>query len=89
MFFAGSRYATAGTDIVAGPNGRGVAVTRIPLPIGNPLRGYLRRAQGQRLDLISYQFLSNPTTFWKLCNSNNAISPDALAARDLVGVPNA
>jgi hypothetical protein len=88
MFFAGSRYASVGTDIIAGPGGRSIAVTRIPLPIASPLRGYLRRAQGQRLDLISYQFLNDPTTFWKLCNANHAISPDALAARDLVGVPN-
>jgi hypothetical protein len=88
MFFAGSRYAQAGTDIVAGPAGRQVTVTRIPLPAARSLRGFVRRTQGQRLDLIAYEFLRDPTAFWKLCNANNTVSPDSLAARDLVGVPN-
>ena len=88
MFFAGSRYADAGTYIFTDRGGRKLALTRIPLPVAAPLRGFLRRAQGQRLDLIAYEFLHDPTAFWKLCNANNAMSPDALLARDRVGVPN-
>lgn len=89
MFFAGSRYATAGSYSIPDSAGRIVAVTRIPLPAPAPLRGYVRRAQGQRLDLIGYEFLRDPTAFWKLCDANNAVSPDALVTRDLVGVPSA
>jgi hypothetical protein len=87
MFFNGSRYADAGTEIVAGPRGQPVTVTRIPMPGPAPLRGFVRRRQSQRLDLIAYEFLHDPTAFWSLCVANNAISPDALAARDLIGVP--
>ena len=87
MFFAGSRYASAGTYSVAGPGGGPVVVTRIPLPAPKLLLGYARRAQGQRLDLLAYQFLRDPTATWTLCDANNAMSPDALAVRDLAGIP--
>jgi hypothetical protein len=32
-------------------------------------------------------FLKDATTFWKLCDANNSVVPDALAARPLVGIP--
>lgn len=88
MFFAGSRYAAAGSYVFTDAAGRKLALTRIPLPAPAPLRGFLRRVQERRLDLVAYEFLHDPTAFWKLCDSNNAVSPAALLARDRVGVPN-
>jgi hypothetical protein len=34
--------------------------------------------QGERLDNIAAQYLGDPTLFWRLCDANNAMNPDAL-----------
>ena len=40
------------------------------------------------MDLIANRFLNDPFAgFWRLCDANNVIVPDALAKRDLVGIP--
>jgi hypothetical protein len=49
--------------------------------------GFFRRSSGQRLDLIANRFLADATAFWRLCDVSNAVVPDALANRDLVGIP--
>lgn len=87
MFFPGSRYQKAGTYMVRKSDGKLVQAIKLPLPAAEPLAGLHRRKDGQRLDLIAAHYLSDATTFWRLCNANNAIVPDALGARDLIGVP--
>jgi len=87
MFFPGSRYANVATYTLTLANGTTVAVTRIPLPSSTTLMGFHRRLQGQRLDLIASRYLADPTAFWQLCDANNAMVPDALAAHNLVGIP--
>lgn len=87
MFFPGSRYEKVGTYQISRPDGTLITVTKIPLPSNRPLLGYHRRQEGQRLDLIAYAYLKDATTFWQLCDANNAIVPDALASRDLIGIP--
>ena len=87
MFFPGSRYETIGTYTVTLPNGKTVRATKLPHPRPNRLLGYHRRLEGQRLDLIANRYLKDATAFWQLCDANDAILPDALAARDLVGIP--
>ncbi len=87
MFFSGSRYANAGAYTFTRADGSIVSLTRLPRPLTNPVIGYHRRQLGQRLDLIAYHYLSDATAFWRLCDANNAIVPDALAARDLIGIP--
>ena len=87
MFFPGSRYETIGTYTVTLPNGKTVRATKLPHPRPTRLLGYHRRLEGQRLDLIANRYLKDATAFWQLCDANDAILPDALAARDLVGIP--
>jgi hypothetical protein len=87
MFFKGSRYEKAGTYSAVKLDGSVVAVTRIPLPTTPPLLGFHPRQEGQRLDLIAARYLADATAFWRLCDANNAVVPDALAARRLVGIP--
>jgi hypothetical protein len=87
MFFPGSRYEKAGTYIATKSDGTTVTVTRIPLPSQSRLVGYHRREAGQRLDLIAAQYLKDATTFWRLCDANDALVPDALAVRELVAIP--
>ena len=45
------------------------------------------RHAGQRLDLIANYFLKDATTSWQLCDANDAVVPDALAVRNLIGIP--
>ncbi len=87
MFFPGSRYQNLVPYTVIRPDGSVVSVTRTPLPVRSPLLGFHQRHQGQRLDLIAAHYLVDPTTFWQLCDANNALTPDALAVHALIGVP--
>jgi hypothetical protein len=87
MFFPGSRYEKVGTAIVTKADGTVVTVTTLPLPLQNPLLGFHRRLDGQRLDLIASHYLQDATTFWRLCDANNSMVPDALAVQNLVGIP--
>lgn len=87
MFFPGSRYAAMATYQVRRADGSVVPAVRLPLPAPAVAIGYHRRTSGQRLDLIANHFLADATAFWRLCDANNAIVPDALGSRDLVGIP--
>jgi hypothetical protein len=87
MFFPGSRYQNLPTYTVTTPTGATVTATTLPLPSTPEVRGFHRRLQGQRLDLLANFYLADPTTFWRLCDTSGTISPDALAVRGLVGVP--
>lgn len=87
MFAPNSRYAGLATYTVTMPDGTIVTATRLPPPNPLALAGYHRRILGDRLDLLAARYLKDPTFFWKLCDSNGAPVPDALAARDLIGIP--
>lgn len=90
MFFPGSRYEKTGTYPVVQPDGTRVAVTRLPLPPRPEelrLLGFHPRRDAQRLDAIANHYLGDPTAFWRLADANNAVVPDALAVRRMIGVP--
>ncbi|MEO8597306.1 MAG: hypothetical protein ABI759_28565 [Candidatus Solibacter sp.] len=87
MFFKGSRYEKLDRYTVTTLDGRQVTATRLPLPASSVLLGYHSRREGQRLDHIASRYLNDATTFWRLCDANNAIVPGALAAAQLVAVP--
>jgi hypothetical protein len=87
MFFPGSRFEKTGTYKITQPDGTVVTVAKAPQAAAGPLLGYHRRLAGQRLDLIAARYLADATTFWRLCDANNSVSPDALGQADLVGIP--
>jgi len=87
MIFPGSRYEKTGTFVLTRPDGTMIQSLRLPLPGPALVQGYYRRSDGQRLDLIANAFLKDATAFWRLCDPNNAVVPDSLAARDLIGIP--
>jgi hypothetical protein len=87
MIFPGSRYEKSGTFVLTRSDGMMVQSLRLPLPGPALVQGYYRRSEGQRLDLIANAFLKDATAFWRLCDANNAVVPDSLAARDLIGIP--
>jgi hypothetical protein len=87
MFFSGSRYKGLSTYTVTMPSGAIVTATTLPLPTTPAVRGLHRRTQGQRPDLLANFYLTDATAFWRLCDASGTIAPDALAARDIVGIP--
>jgi hypothetical protein len=87
MVFPGSRYSAGNTYSISCPNGSTITVLQIPLPGPALVQGYYRRIGAQRLDTIANAFLKDATAFWRLCDANNVVVPDALAARLLVGIP--
>jgi hypothetical protein len=87
VFAANSRYAEAGTYLVTLPDGTVVTVTRIPRPAAQRPVGWYPRGDAERLDVIAYRFLDDATKSWLLCDVNDAMSPDALAAHDRIGIP--
>jgi hypothetical protein len=87
MFFPGSRYASLARYSVTRPDGSIVQATRLPAPGLPAVRGQYRRHNADRLDQIAARFLADATRFWHVCDANNAVVPDALAAHDLVGIP--
>ena len=87
MFASNSRYNGLATYTVTLADGRSITATRLPLPDPRALAGYHRRVTGDRLDLLAARYLKDPTWFWRICDSNNAPVPDALNARDLIGIP--
>lgn len=87
MFTPTSRYANAGTYQVTLPDGTVVTATRIPLPLARNPIGFHPRAEGERLDLIAYRYLRDPTRFWQLCEANDTVVPDALADHVLIAIP--
>jgi hypothetical protein len=87
MFFPGSRYASLGRYSIVLANGTTVSATKLPTPGLQVALGYYRRSAADRLDQIAARFLADPTAFWRVCDANGAMVPDALAASDLVGVP--
>lgn len=87
MFTSDSRYADAGTYQVTLADGTVVTVTKAARPAATRLVGWHRRADGERLDVIAHQYTRGPTRAWLLCDANDAMAPDALAAHDLIGIP--
>jgi len=43
--------------------------------------------QGERPDHVAARVLGDSEQFWRLCDANGSVVPDALATRDLVGIP--
>jgi hypothetical protein len=89
VFTSDSRYADAGTYKVTLPDGTVATVTRIPRRSAQRPVGWYPRGDDERLDVIAYRFLDDATKTWLLCDVNDAMSPDALAAHDRIGIPGA
>jgi hypothetical protein len=97
MFSPRSRYYNQSTYPVTSPStaiqrrwsteGTTVTVVSLPLPRHPRVRGFHRRTEGQRLDLVANYYLGDPAGFWRLCDASGAMAPDALAVHDLVAVP--
>ncbi|SFS14356.1 hypothetical protein SAMN05216570_3070 [Dyella sp. OK004] len=76
-----SRYYAIDTTIWSGSDGKLVPYLRRRfLPSPDQLQSIDCHvvAQNERLDNIAAQALGDPLQFWRLCDANNAMRPDAL-----------
>jgi hypothetical protein len=88
MFSPGSRYSSAGQPYaVTLPDGSQVLAT--PIPVRQPplVLGYHPGTGTNRLDLLAFKYLDDPTAFWRICDANNAMVAGTLAGRPLIAIP--
>ncbi len=81
LFTATSRYYGLPVENLVLPNGTMIAyVTRrfVPAPERFQTLQYHTVTQGERLDNIAATYLGDPGLFWRLCDSNRAMCPEAL-----------
>jgi hypothetical protein len=87
MFTPNSRYADAGTYQVTTHGGEVITVTRLPLPQPQPILGFHRRTNAERLDLLAFHYLGDATAAWRLGWANGAMSLDALGSHETIAIP--
>ena len=78
MFFKGSRYEKLPTATYTDPSGRTITyVTTRYIP---PTAAFIGHSvvDGERLDLIAYQYFRDSERFWRICDANLATWPDDL-----------
>ncbi len=82
-FPATSRYTGLETAMHVQTDGETVVyVTRRFLPQGDDLSIAQEHlvTEGERLDQIAAQYLGDPEQYWRICDGNNAMQPDALVS---------
>jgi len=81
LFTATSRYFGLPVENLVLPNGTTIAyVTRrfVPAPERFQTLQYHTVTQGERLDNIAAKYLGDPGLFWRVCDANRAMRPEAL-----------
>jgi hypothetical protein len=80
-FAPGSRYYGLDTAQWTRPDGEPVPYVRrrfIPPPESLATMREHRVAEGDRLDNLAAQYLGDPQQYWRICDGNGAIRPNAL-----------
>lgn len=80
MFFRGSRYEGVPDAELTRADGRIIRYKRIRFIPTVSGRFAYSVVQGDRLDLIAYQFYNDPEQFWRICDANSAMQPEELVA---------
>ena len=76
-----SRYSGLGTESMSLPDGRTVAYVRrriVPRPERFALQQWHAVVERDRLDNLAHRYLGDPEQYWRLCDANGALRPDAL-----------
>jgi hypothetical protein len=82
-FAANSRYVNTPTKTYTLADGRDVnylARRFLPAPESLALLGTYTVVEGDRLDNIAARVLGDPELFWRICDGNRELRPDALTA---------
>ena len=78
MFSSRSRYASVSDAVYQDASGRQITYKLIRLTPDAPTLQVHTVAQGDRLDLVAYQYYGDPEQYWRICDGNNALRPDDL-----------
>lgn len=88
MFFdEKSRYKDLATYEVEDSRGRTVPVLPVPRPPLQTIQGYHLLRQGQRLDHLAARYLNDPAGFWRICENNEVMLPEALSEEREIAIP--
>ena len=87
MFDEKSRYRDQPTYQREDRRGRTVNVVATPEQTEERFRGYHQRIQGQRLDHMAFRYLDNAAGFWRLCDLNDVMLPEALSEASIIAIP--
>jgi hypothetical protein len=87
MFDEKSRYQGLAPYQVTDRRGRTVTVVPVPPASRETLLGYHLRRQGQRLDHLAFHYLDNAAGFWRICELNDVMSPEALSEVIEIAIP--
>ncbi|MFC8681521.1 LysM domain-containing protein [Microbacterium ureisolvens] len=82
MFDHTSRYHGLEVATLDLPDGRTVSYVRrrfLPQGASLPLLAEVTVAQGERIDLVAHRTLGDPLAYWRICDANDAMDPQALA----------
>lgn len=83
-----SRYVTnASTNEATDRRGRRVAALTVADKPRQTLLGEHLLKEGQRLDHLANFYLEDPNGFWRICELNDVMLPDALAEVGVVKIP--
>jgi hypothetical protein len=87
VFDAKSRYSKLQPYQVVDRRGRTVPVVPVPDAPSQSLLGIHVRKQGQRVDHLAYRYLDDAAGFWRICELNDVMLPEALTETREVGIP--
>lgn len=88
VFDPKSRYVRyARTVEITDARGRTVLALTPAEPPPEDELGEHRLDDGQRLDHLASFYLDDPSGYWRICELNDALLPDALAEVELVKIP--
>lgn len=79
MFDAKSRYGALPTYIARDRRGRTVAVVPAADKPAQAELGRHRHRQGERLDHYAARYLGDPAGYWRICEQNDVMLPEALS----------
>jgi hypothetical protein len=82
-----SRYKDAESYQRIDRRGRTVTVTGTPQAPEETFLGYHLRIQGQRLDHMAYRYLRDGSGFWRICDLNDVMLPEALSEASEISIP--
>jgi hypothetical protein len=85
MFDNNSRYFSIATTTIGVPDPEGGTrevryVKRRIIPGSETMTTLVEHTfiEGERLDLITARYLSDPAQFWRVCDANNVMQPEEL-----------
>ena len=87
MFDKKSRYANLETYTVTDHRSRKVTVVPVPDAPLESFLGFHLMKQGQRIDHLAHKYLDDPAGFWRICELNDVMLPEALTEAQEIAIP--